>query len=88
MLGVAIIHGLKAAGYTRLSHLHPVWGEVSTGGHTVGGHVRAAHGFEAIVSIVGTHVALQSLGHGQAHQSHQEHCEQGCHDGDVRTVWE
>lgn len=33
----------------------------STGGHTVGGHVWAAHGFEAVVSIVGTHVALQSL---------------------------
>lgn len=102
MLGVAIIHGLKAAGNTGLPHLHPVRGEVCRGqtqegyserirtsdssiltcppgeveaslqdarltsscGHTVGGHVWAAHGFEAVVSIVGTHVALQSLGCG------------------------
>lgn len=36
----------------------------STSGHAVGGHGRAAHGFEAVVSVVGTHVALQSLGCG------------------------
>lgn len=102
MLGVAIIHSLKAAGNTGLPHLHPVRGEVCRGqtqegyserirtldgsilacppgqveaslqgarltsscGHTVGGHGWAAHGFEAVVSIVGTHVALQSLGCG------------------------
>lgn len=113
MLGVSIIHSLKAAGYTRLPHFHPVWGEVyrgqdtrrlqservrtldgsvtacrstrtggglppcappipvlqdtkltSTCGHAVGGHGWASHGFEAVFSIVGTHVALQSLGCG------------------------
>lgn len=67
MLGVAIVHGLKAAGYARLPHFHPVRGEVSTSGHAVGGHGWAAHGFEAVVSVVGTHVAFQSLGHRQAH---------------------
>lgn len=86
MLGIAIVHGFKAAGDTGLPHLHPVWGEVSSCGHTVGDHGWAAHGFEAVVSIVGTHVALQSLGHRQAHQGHQEHCEQMGHDGDVRAV--
>lgn len=102
MLGVAIVHGFKAAGNTGLPHLHPVWGEVCRGrtqegcserirtldssilacppgqveaslqdarltsscGHTVGGHGWAAHGFETVVSIIGTHVALQSLGCG------------------------
>lgn len=185
MLGVAIIHGLKAAGNTGLPHLHPVRGEVCRGqtqegysermgsldgsilacppgpvedslqdarltssrGHTVGGHGGASHGFEAVVSIVGTYVALQSLGcepgwgpesrkrsfscqsdpscpqatshshwvlaslpslhlpfpgsafngvplasvhltHRQAHQSHQEYCQQVGHDGAVRTVSE
>lgn len=34
----------------------------SSRGHTVGGHGGAAHGFEAVVSVVGTYVTLQSLG--------------------------
>lgn len=34
MLGVAIIHGLKAAGYARLPHFHPVRGEVYRGQDT------------------------------------------------------
>jgi hypothetical protein len=31
MLGIAIVHGFKAAGDTGLPHLHPVWGEVCRG---------------------------------------------------------
>lgn len=36
----------------------------SARGHAVGDHGRAGHGVEAVLSFVGTHVALQSLGWG------------------------
>jgi hypothetical protein len=36
----------------------------STRGHAVGDHGWTAHGVEAVVSIVGTHMAVQSLGWG------------------------
>lgn len=133
VLGVAVVHSLKAAGHTGLAHLHPGRGVVCRGGkagqdpergqpkhagplgqdplclglperileqveppssaspilpsapprcsperagaasqeltsarrHAVGDHGRAAHGVEAVLPIVGAHMAVQSLSCGR-----------------------
>lgn len=65
MLGVAIIHSLEAAGHAGLADLHPGGGVVGACSHAVGNHSRAAHGVEAVVSVVGTHMAVQGVDWGQ-----------------------
>lgn len=75
MLGVAIIHDLRAAGHAGLAHLHLGWGIVSTCGHAVGDHGWAVHRVEAVLPVVGAHMEVQSHDQRQGHQKQgkQEH---------------
>lgn len=57
VLGVDIIHGIKAAGHAGLAHLHLGWGIICMCGHAVVDHGQESHRVEAVLPIVETRQA-------------------------------